>query len=115
MSTASDSANGQALEAVAVAGHEEGGGHVLLPYRVYVQVWVGLVSLTLLTVAAHYAELRHVSLLVALAIACAKSTLVLLWFMHVKFENRVVWWFMIAGVGTYVIFILLTFADYSYR
>lgn len=87
----------------------------LIPYKTYVLIWLALCTLTLVTVAVSYADLRHMTITVALLIASAKSTLVLLWFMHVKFEHRIIWWFIIATILTYVTFVLLTFADYSYR
>lgn len=87
----------------------------LIPYSTYIIIWLALCTLTLVTVAVAMVDMRHMAITVALLVACAKSTLVLLWFMHVKFENRVLWWFIISGVGTYVIFVILTFADYAYR
>lgn len=87
----------------------------LIPYSTYVIIWLALCMLTMVTVLVSLVDMRHMTIPVALLVACAKSTLVLLWFMHVKFENRVLWWFIIAGVGTYVIFVILTFADYAYR
>ena len=89
--------------------------HHLIPYATYVKVWLGLIVLTLVTVGAHYAHLRHMAVIVALMIASAKSTLVVLWFMHIKYEARIFMWFLIAGFGTYAIFVILTFADYSFR
>ena len=87
----------------------------LIPYSTYILIWLALCGLTLVTVGVAMVDMRHMTLPVALLVACAKSTLVLLWFMHVKFENRVLWWFIISGIGTYVIFVILTFADYGYR
>jgi cytochrome c oxidase subunit 4 len=96
----------------AAHGHDE--PH-LLPYKTYVLVWLGLCTLTLITVAVSYLNLRHVTLIVAMGIASLKCTLVILWFMHIKFEKRVLWWFLIACIVTLAVFILLTFADYAYR
>ena len=95
--------------------HDQHDEHHLIPYSTYIVIWLSLCALTLVTVSVSYLDMRHMTMFVALFVASAKSTLVLLWFMHVKFENRVLWWFIIAGLGTYVIFVLLTFADYAYR
>lgn len=104
------------MEAVAQdthdAGHDE---EHLTPYKVYIGVWLALVCLTGLTVGAAYTDMKHMVLFVALFIACAKSTLVILYFMHIAHETRVFWWFLIAAFSTYVIFVLLTFADYAFR
>ncbi len=87
----------------------------LTPYKVYVGVWLALIALTGLTVGAAYADMKQMVLFVALLIACAKSTLVILYFMHVAHETRVFWWFIITAFATYITFVLLTFADYAYR
>jgi cytochrome c oxidase subunit 4 len=89
--------------------------HPLLPYSTYVKVWMALVTLTLITVAAAYANLHHMAIIVAVMIAAGKSTLVVLWFMHMKYEARLFKWFLVAGLTTYAIFLALTFADYGYR
>jgi len=92
--------------------HEE---HHLTPYKVYIGVWLALISLTGITVLAAIINMKHMAIFVALLVACGKSTLVVLYFMHIAFEKRVFWWFLIAAIATYVIFVLLTFADYAFR
>jgi cytochrome c oxidase subunit 4 len=94
-------------------GHAE--EHHLVPYKAYVAVWLALCTLTLVTIGAGYADLKHMGILVAMLIATVKVTLVILYFMHIRYEGKVLAWFLIAGFGTYAIFIALTFADYYYR
>ena len=48
-------------------------------------------------------------------IASGKAMLVLLYFMHVRFEKPVYALMIVAVFGTYAIFIGLTFVDYWYR
>ena len=107
----------QADNTTAVAAHADDHHDEphLIAYSTYILIWLALCTLTLITVGVAMVDMRHMAIPVALLVACIKSTLVLLWFMHVKFENRVLWWFIISGVGTYVIFVILTFADYAYR
>jgi cytochrome c oxidase subunit 4 len=95
--------------------HEHPDEHHLTPYKVYVGVWLALLALTGVTVLAAVVSMKHMAIFVALLVACAKSTLVVLYFMHIAFEKRVFWWFLIAAIATYVIFVLLTFADYAFR
>ncbi|MEW6074030.1 MAG: cytochrome C oxidase subunit IV family protein [Planctomycetota bacterium] len=64
--------------------------HHLVPYAVYGWVWIALVACTTLTVAAKYADLQHLAIFAALLIATVKAGLVLLYFMHVRFEKPVV-------------------------
>jgi cytochrome c oxidase subunit 4 len=65
-------------------GH--GTGHVT-PVRVLAAVWGALVVLTILTVAATWVDLGKASLLVALGIATVKASLVVLYFMHMRYDR----------------------------
>ena len=89
--------------------------HPLIPFRVYITIWVALLALTVVTVAISYLDLKHVTVLAATLIATAKATLVLLYFMHIRFEQRIYAYMILAIMGTYGIFIGLTFVDYWYR
>ncbi len=95
-----------------MAEHEE---HHLVPYRVYVWVWLGLIGLTGVTVGAKYMDLQHIAIIAALVIATIKATLVLLYFMHIRFEKPVFAVMIAATLLTYVTFIALTFTDYPFR
>lgn len=86
-----------------------------IPYRTYINVWLTLVVLTVVTVAAAYANLKHLSIFTALLIATVKSSLVLLYFMHMKYEKKVFAYMFIAVIATYMIFLGLTFTDYPFR
>lgn len=94
--------------------HDHGDEH-LLSIKMVVIVWLGLVALTGVTVGAAYVDLKHLSFVVAMIIATIKSTLVVMYFMHMRYEKRVFLWFFISAIATYVIFVILTFADYIYR
>ena len=52
---------------------------------------------------------------VALAIACFKATLVVLFFMHVKYSTRLIKLTVIAGLYWMVILLGLTLGDYLTR
>lgn len=87
----------------------------IVPYRVYVIVWVALLILTCVTVGVSRIDMKHVAVLAAMMIAAFKGTLVILYFMHVRFEKPLYAGMILAAFGTYAIFIALTFADYSFR
>jgi len=89
--------------------------HHLVPFRLYVAVWAALIVLTGITVGAQYTDLRHVAVFTALLIATVKATLVVLYFMHIRFEKPIFAWMILVVLFTYGIFIGLTFADYFYR
>ncbi len=94
--------------------HHEDAPH-LVPYRTYVNVWLALVALTAMTVGAAYADMKHMAVFTAVLIASVKSTLVILYFMHIRYEKQLFAWMITAAFGTFVIFLILTFADYSFR
>jgi cytochrome c oxidase subunit 4 len=88
--------------------------HRILPYRVYVAVWACLILLTGLTVAVSYTTL-HVAVQVALLIATTKASLVMLYFMHLRYEGRLYFVMLLVVLVTYVIFIGGTVGDYLFR
>ncbi len=64
-------------------------GQHILPVRTYLLVFGSLMVLTALTVGAAFADLAHPwDDVVALGIAITKATLVILFFMHVKYSTR---------------------------
>ena len=89
--------------------------HKLVSYKTYINVWLALVFLTFITVAVSFTDMKHMTIFTAVFIAMIKSTLVMLYFMNIRFERPVFTWFIVAAFGTYVIFVILTFADYSFR
>jgi caa(3)-type oxidase, subunit IV len=58
-------------------------------YGLYIVVWLGLVALTLITVALAGFNLLYLTVVTALAIAIVKSLLVVNYFMHVKTDSPV--------------------------
>lgn len=78
-------------------------------------VFLALIAGTLLTTAIAFVDLGVLNTPAAMAIAVTKATLVVLYFMHVKYSLRLVWVF--AGAGFFWLFILfaLAFADYLSR
>ncbi len=89
--------------------------HPLVPYRVYLMVWGALMALTVITVGVSYLDMKHVTVLTASIIAAIKGSLVVLYFMHIRFEERIYGFMILLVLGTYAVFIGLTFVDYWYR
>ncbi|MBD3293801.1 MAG: cytochrome-c oxidase [Armatimonadia bacterium] len=94
--------------------HEAEESH-LLPVRVYFIVWAALIVGTVITVGACYADLGHLAVFTALLIATAKAGLVMLYFMHLRYEKPLFAVMILVLLATYGIYIMLTFADYVYR
>lgn len=89
--------------------------HHIVPVKVYVAVFVGLLILMSATVAAAYVNLGLLNNLVMLGIAIAKSVLIVLYFMHLRYSSRLTW--VIAGAGFLFLAILIggTLHDYLTR
>ena len=88
--------------------------HVSSP-RLYFLIFLALMVLTVVTVAAAYQDLGVLNDVVALAIAMAKALLVVLFFMHVKYSTRLTALTAVAGLVWLVILIALTLNDYLTR
>ena len=83
--------------------------------RIYIAVFLALMIFTALTVWVAYIDLGPLNDIVAMAIAGTKATIVVLFFMHVKYASRLTW--LLAGAGVLFLFILFAFtlADYFSR
>jgi cytochrome c oxidase subunit 4 len=80
--------------------------------RAYVVVWLGLLAFTALTVGTASLNLGRWAMVVVLGIAAAKSMLVLLYFMHLRFEKRLLVKLLVPiAIATLTIFIGLTFME----
>jgi cytochrome c oxidase subunit IV len=89
-------------------------GHVA-PKSMYYWVFAALMIGTAITVAAAFVDLGALNNVVMLAIAMTKATLVVLFFMHVRWSTRLTW--VIAASGFFWLLILfgLTMQDYFTR
>jgi cytochrome c oxidase subunit IV len=89
-------------------------GHVS-PKSTYYAIFGALMVLTGITVLAATINLGSLNFPVALAIAIIKATLVILFFMHVKYSSRLTK--MIVGMAFFFLSILfgLTLTDYMSR
>ena len=89
-------------------------GHVA-PKSMYYGVFTALMVGTALTVAAAFVDLGLLNNVVMLGIAITKATLVVLYFMHVRWSSRLTW--VIAASGFFWLLILfgLTMQDYLTR
>ena len=89
--------------------------HVVVPRSTYFAVYVALVVLTVLTTAVAFFDLGLANPIVALSIAVLKATLVVLFFMHLKYGTRLMW--VVAGASVFWlgILLLLILSDYAAR
>ena len=83
--------------------------------RTYIVVWGALIVLTAVTVAVSYVHLGLMNVVVALLIASVKASLVALFFMHLRYENRLVWGFALTPIFFLVLIIAGTLSDTLFR
>ncbi len=91
--------------------HEE---HIVSP-KVYMVIGACLLVLTASTTAISYVDLGSFNAVVALAIACIKMSLVVLFFMHIKYSSRLTMLTVAAGFFTFLVLITMTMTDYISR
>jgi len=84
--------------------------------KTYIVVWVALMALMILTAGLSRIDLGEWSTVVALAIAAIKALLVILFFMHIRYESqKMAWVFVLAGFFWLGILLALTMTDYLSR
>jgi cytochrome c oxidase subunit IV len=88
--------------------------HIVSP-GTYLSIILTLLTLTALTVGAAYVNLGPFNIVVALAIATTKATLVVLFFMHAKFIPRRTQLVIVAGIFWLAILLFMTLSDYVTR
>jgi cytochrome c oxidase subunit IV len=84
--------------------------HIVSP-KVYFAIFASLILLTATTVAVAFVDLGSMNVAVALAIAVSKATLVVLFFMHLRYSERFTWVMVGAGLAWLAILIGLTLSD----
>ena len=96
------------------AAHGEHAHHIVSP-KVYVVILFALLIGTAVTVWASFLELGVWNPVIALAIACTKATLVVLFFMGVKYSTKLTKLTVGAGIFMFLTLVGMTLADYISR
>jgi cytochrome c oxidase subunit 4 len=88
----------------------------IVPVRVYAGVFLALMAGTTLTVFAAFQDFPwQFNTVIALTIAVIKATLVVLYFMHVRYSSRLIWVIVASALFWLAILFALTFSDYWTR
>src|SRR5256885_7318740 len=85
-------------------------GH-LVPKKTYFLVFFTLIALTALTTAVAFKDLGPMNTVAALAIAACKATLVVLFFMHLKYSPGLTRLVIVAAFFWLAILLALTLSD----
>ncbi len=89
-----------------------GAGHIS-PVSLYITIFLALMVLTGVTVAAAFVDLGQFNFLVAMIIAVFKASLVVWYFMHVKYQSSLTKLTVATGLFFLAILLGLMLVDYS--
>jgi cytochrome c oxidase subunit IV len=97
-----------------VTNPEHSEHHIVTPAN-YAVVFGALLLGTLLTVLAANQDFGIMNPVIALGIATTKAVIVILFFMHVKYQSNLIKMTVASGFFTFLILITLTLSDYMSR
>ena len=89
--------------------------HHVLPLKIYLAVGAALLVFTAITVWVSQFDFGPYNLIVAMIIAAFKATLVVLFFMHLKYDNKLYMFVFVTGILFLAVFITLTMFDTQRR
>ena len=93
-----------------MASHTDHSTHIV-PVSTYIFVFLALIVGTVVTWQVALIDLGRFNVIVALTIAVSKATLVILFFMHVKYSPKLTKLVVISGVFWLIILLTVTEAD----
>jgi len=80
--------------------------HHILPFKLYLKIFLSLVFFTFITVWVAQFNFGALNTLIAMLVATVKATLVALYFMHLKYDDKMNTVCLLAGV----FFLIVMFA-----
>ncbi|MCB2212802.1 cytochrome C oxidase subunit IV family protein [bacterium] len=95
------------------SGHDH--KHHILPLSIYYGVAGALFVLTIITVAVAQYDFGSMNIIVAMAVAALKASLVALFFMHLKYDNKLYASFFVGSLVFLATFIVFTMFDTETR
>lgn len=87
----------------------------IVPLKIYLTIFGCLLVGTALTVWVAFQDLGWLNTPIALTIAVCKATLVVMFFMHVRWSSKLVWVYAAAGFVWLLLLFVFTFCDYMTR
>lgn len=87
----------------------------IISYKTLIKVLLSLLTLTFITVYAAYSDLGLLATTVAMLIASIKTTIVLLYFMHLKYDKKIFGVLVGLVIVLFIVFMTLIFIDYFNR
>jgi cytochrome c oxidase subunit 4 len=97
-----------------ITNPEHGEHHIVTPGQ-YALVFGTQLLFTALTVVFAFIDLSWANPVIALGIACFKACIVLLFFMHAKYQSRLIKLTISSGLFIFLGLIVMTLSDYISR
>lgn len=97
-----------------VTNPEHGSHHIVTPAQ-YTIVFVTLLIFTGITAAVAFVDLKWANPVIAVFIACFKASIVGLFFMHAKYQSRLIKLTICSGLFLFISLIVMTLSDYISR
>ncbi len=85
--------------------------HHIVPKSVYFAVFITLIAMTWVTAWVSTVDLGRLNIFVALSIAIFKASLVILFFMHVKYGTKLTKFTVLAGLYWLVLLLFIAMCD----
>jgi cytochrome c oxidase subunit 4 len=85
--------------------------HHIVPKRVYFLVFLALIVMTWVTAYVSTIDMGRLNIFVALSIAIFKASLVILFFMHVKYGTRLTKMIVLAGLYWLILLLFIAMVD----
>ena len=83
----------------------------IVPVKTYVLVFLTLIVMTWVTAYVSTIDLGRLNVFVALSIAIFKASLVILFFMHVKYGSRLTKFIVLAGLYWLILLLFIAMVD----
>ncbi len=90
-------------------------GHHVLPLKVYINVFVSLLVLTAVTVLVAQFDFGSFNAFIAMAVATVKATLVAMYFMHLKYDDKTNTLCLVSGFFFLIVMFAFIALDLSSR
>lgn len=87
----------------------------IIPVKNYLLITAALFVLTVVTVAVSFVDLGGFNVVVALAVASVKATLVALFFMHLWYDNKLYMLIFVIAIVILAVFIIIIMFDVMTR
>lgn len=87
----------------------------IAPKSLYYTIFLALMVLTAGTVGVTYVDLGQLNLVIAMGIAVTKAVLVLLFFMHVRWSDRLTQLTVVMAFAFFGVLVAFTLSDYFGR